>query len=129
LLPRNRLAVSEEFTTICDLAERIVSIFNWLTKEKRIAAWKKAVEKDGRRPVTAKLVREAVVKYRQKKAVDNSGKKLGIDKSIVISVLRLIEDTEEALKTGDLSKVQKILQRMQRHSPKKSWLPLAPPVL
>jgi hypothetical protein len=90
-----------------------------LPKEKRIAAWKKAVEKAGACPVTAKLVREAVVKYKLNKAVDNSGKKLGIDKSVVISVLRLIEDAEEVVKTKDFSKAQNILQRMRESFPKK----------
>jgi hypothetical protein len=94
-----------------------------LPKEKRIAAWKKAVEKAGGHSVTAKLVREAAVKYKQKKAVQaglsNSAKKSRIDKSIVISILRMIEEAEEALKTKDLSKAQKILQRMREtFSPK-----------
>jgi hypothetical protein len=90
-----------------------------LPKEKRIAAWKKAVEKAGGRPVTAKLVREVAVKYKQKKTVNNSVRKLRINKSVVISVLHLIEDAEEVLKTKDFSKAQNILQRMRETFPKK----------
>jgi hypothetical protein len=88
-----------------------------LPKEKRIAAWKKAVEKAGADPVTAKLVREVVVKYKQKKVVqagsDNSAKKSRIDKSTVFSVQRMIEEAEEALNAKDFSKAQKILQQMR----------------
>jgi hypothetical protein len=88
-----------------------------LPKEKRIAAWKKAVEKAGADPVTAKLVRQVVVNYKQKRGVqagsNHSAKKSRIDKSIMISVLRMLEEAEEALKTKDFSKAQKILQQMR----------------
>jgi hypothetical protein len=88
-----------------------------LPKEKRIAAWKKAVETAGGHPVTAKLVREAVVKYKQKKEVKfglkEPAKKSTVDKSSLIKILRMIEDAQEAVKAKDFSKAQKALQRMR----------------
>ena len=85
-----------------------------LPKEKRIAAWKKAVETAGGHPVTAKLVREAVVKYKQNKEVKfglkKSAKPSTIDKSSLIKILSMIEDAEQAVKAKDFSKAQKALQ-------------------
>lgn len=95
-----------------------------LSKEKRIAAWKEAVEKAGDDPVTAKLVREVAVTFKQKKAVpagsNPSAKKRKIGKPIVISLLRMIEEAEEALKIKDFAKAQKILQRMREIFPSKA---------
>jgi hypothetical protein len=88
-----------------------------LPKEKRIAAWKKAVETAGGHPVTAKLVREAAVKYKQKKKVQFGLKqpagKSTVDKSFLTKILRMIDDVEEAVKAKNFSKAQKALQRMR----------------
>ena len=88
-----------------------------LPKDQRIAAWKNALEKAGGDPVTAKFVRQVVVVYKQKKkalsGLKNSARKTTIDKSLLISILAMLDEAEAALQINNLEKAQNILQQLR----------------
>jgi ribosomal protein L17 len=88
-----------------------------LAKEHRIAAWKKALEKAGVEPVTAKLVRDVAFKFKQNKTVKarlkHSLKEAANGESTSNPILRLLDETEEAVNLKDFYKAQKFLQRLR----------------
>jgi hypothetical protein len=88
-----------------------------LPKENRIAAWKQALERAGGEPVTARLVRDVAVKFKQE-IVGKQGPKLtpkiptdGIPTSNPI--LRLIDEAQEAVKRNDFAGAHNLLLRLR----------------
>ena len=76
---------------------------------KRAEAWKKAIELAGDKPITAKLVRKAAVKYRPKKSGKTKAKKAETTKVDLEPALKLLASAEKLAEENKDKAIQKKL--------------------
>ena len=81
-------------------------------EEKRVDAWKRAVELAGDKPITAKIVRKAAEKFRPRKSGKAKVKKVA-EKIDLEPALKLLASAEKvAEKGGDVVKELEALRRL-----------------
>ena len=83
-------------------------------EEKRVDAWKRAVELAGDKPITAKIVRKAAEKFRPRKSGKTKFKKVEAGKIDLEPALKLLTSAEKVAEKGGAEAVLKELALLRR---------------
>jgi hypothetical protein len=89
----------------------------WLPPQKIVAAWKRAEELAGDGEVNARVVRQAVEELREDNGLNPGStltKKLGLNRVVLHSVLKLIERAESAAREKDTKAVLEALADLRQ---------------